>query len=81
MLVNSVMCCCPRSTARKILQDNEGFAAVHDKSDAGLIMSVFGMTKRTFKKTIGGLYKRRVITIDADGIRLVSNRAEKVAGS
>jgi len=35
-----------------------------------LILSVFGMTKRTFKKTIGGLYKRRLITIDEDGIRL-----------
>ncbi|MCP4903055.1 MAG: GntR family transcriptional regulator [bacterium] len=60
----------------KYLEDNDGFAAVHDKSDAELILSVFGMTKRTFKKTIGGLYKRRVITIDADGIRLVKNRAE-----
>ena len=57
-------------TILKYLQENEGFAAVHDKSDAGLILSVFGMTKRTFKKTIGGLYKRRLITIDEDGIRL-----------
>ncbi len=64
----------------KYLEDNEGFAAVHDKSDPELIMSVFGMTKRTFKKTIGGLYKRRVINIDADGIRLVKNRAEEAAG-
>ncbi|MEE4272123.1 MAG: S1-like domain-containing RNA-binding protein [Thermoanaerobaculales bacterium] len=54
------------------LQENEGFAAVNDKSDARMILSVFGMSKRTFKKTIGGLYKRRLITIDADGIRLTN---------
>lgn len=57
-------------TILKYLQENDGFAAVHDKSDAGLILGVFGMTKRTFKKTIGGLYKKRLITIDGDGIRL-----------
>ena len=67
-------------TILKYLQENEGFAAVHDKSDAGLILSVFGMTKRTFKKTIGGLYKRRLITIDVDGIHLVKQKQrERVA--
>jgi predicted RNA-binding protein (virulence factor B family) len=55
------------------LRQNEGFAAVHDKSDAEVIQRIFSMSKKSFKKTIGGLYKRRVITIDADGIRLVES--------
>ena len=59
-------------TILNYLHQNKGFAAVHDKSDAGLILSLFGMTKRTFKKTIGGLYKKRLITIDRDGIRLTN---------
>jgi predicted RNA-binding protein (virulence factor B family) len=55
------------------LRQNEGFAAVHDKSDAEVILRIFSMSKKSFKKTIGSLYKRRVITIDADGIRLVES--------
>ncbi len=57
-------------TILEYLQNNEGFAAVHDKSDAEEIQRVFGMSKKIFKKTIGGLYKRRIISINADGIRL-----------
>ena len=57
-------------TILKYLHENEGFAAVHDKSDAGMILSLFGMSKKTFKKTIGGLYKKRLIIIETDGIRL-----------
>ncbi|MDH5388846.1 MAG: S1-like domain-containing RNA-binding protein [Gammaproteobacteria bacterium] len=53
------------------LKNNNGFAAVHDKSDPKLIADMFGMSKGAFKKTIGGLYKQRVISIEKDGIRLV----------
>jgi predicted RNA-binding protein (virulence factor B family) len=28
------------------------------------------MSKKAFKKTIGGLYKQRIITIQPDGIQL-----------
>ncbi|HIG43052.1 MAG: S1-like domain-containing RNA-binding protein [bacterium] len=52
------------------LKDADGFAPVHDKSDPALILKLFGMSKKSFKKTIGALYKQRVITIDKDGIRL-----------
>lgn len=48
-----------------------GFAPVHDKSDPQLISKLFGMSKGAFKKAIGGLYKKRIITIEKDGIRLV----------
>lgn len=53
------------------LEDHDGFAEVNDKSDPALIQSLFGMSKKTFKKTIGGLYKQRTIVIQPDGIRLI----------
>ena len=53
------------------LQKHNGFAPVHDKSDPKLISDLFGMIKKAFKKTIGGLYKSRTITIEGDGIRLI----------
>jgi predicted RNA-binding protein (virulence factor B family) len=31
------------------------------------------MSKKSFKKAIGALYKERLITIESDGIRLVQN--------
>ncbi|MBW1679262.1 MAG: GntR family transcriptional regulator [Deltaproteobacteria bacterium] len=53
------------------LKNQNGFAPVHDKSDPKLISELFGMSKGEFKKTIGGLYKQRVISIKKDGIRLI----------
>lgn len=55
------------------LEKQGGFAAVHDKSDPRLISNLFGMSKKAFKKAIGGLYKERIISIDKDGIRLIEN--------
>ena len=60
------------------LEENDGFAAVHDKSDPKLILDLFGMSKASFKKTIGGLYKKRMITIEKDGIRLTQHSDIKV---
>ena len=59
--------------ARRIesyLREHGGFAAVHDKSDPELISTLFGMSKKAFKKAIGGLYKERIIRIESDGIHL-----------
>lgn len=53
------------------LQKQNGFAPVHDKSNPELISRLFGMSKGSFKKAIGSLYKQRIITIEKDGIRLV----------
>ena len=61
-------------TILKYLQDHNNFAAVHDKSDPALIQKLFGMSKKAFKKTIGGLYKGRVIAIEKDGIRLLDEK-------
>ena len=59
------------TTILNYLKNQNGFAAVHDKSDPKLISELFGMSKGAFKKSIGGLYKQRVISIEKDGIRLL----------
>jgi predicted RNA-binding protein (virulence factor B family) len=53
------------------LRDHDGFAPVHDKSTPAEIFELLRMSKGQFKKAIGGLYRRKVIVIQSDGIRLV----------
>ena len=53
------------------LQKQGGFLPVGDKSSPELIYSQFSMSKGTFKKAIGGLFKQGLIVIESDGIRLV----------
>jgi predicted RNA-binding protein (virulence factor B family) len=48
-----------------------GFLALHDKSDANLIQSKLGMSKKAFKQTVGVLYKAKEIIIEETGIRKV----------
>jgi len=55
------------------LRKQNGFAPVHDKSDPQLISDLFGMSKGAFKRAIGGLYKQKIISIEKDGIRLLSS--------
>ncbi len=49
---------------------HSGFLSLHDKSDPEDIKRVFHMSKKTFKKGIGALYKERKIEIKEDGIYL-----------
>ncbi|MCF8131051.1 MAG: GntR family transcriptional regulator, partial [Deltaproteobacteria bacterium] len=60
----------------KTINESGGSMAVTDKSPPGEIYDLFGVSKKTFKKAIGTLYKKRLITMDSRGIRLVGNRAE-----
>lgn len=53
------------------LHKANGFLPYHDKSDAEEIQKVFGMSKKTFKMSIGALYKQKKIVITPEGIRLV----------
>lgn len=53
-----------------MLKLNEGFLALNDKSNPDLIASKVAMSKKSFKKAIGNLYKARKITISSDGIKL-----------
>tara|TARA_R110002072_G_scaffold12295_1_gene53545 strand:+ start:12324 stop:13163 length:840 start_codon:yes stop_codon:yes gene_type:complete len=60
------------ATILDYLKKHDGFAAAHDKSDPETIKALFGMSKKSFKKAIGGLYAKRVISIQSDGIRLIN---------
>lgn len=62
------------SISQKILEElkeNRGFIAISDKSSPEMIQAMFGISKKSFKKAIGGLYKKKLITFQSDGIKLV----------
>ena len=57
----------------RTMKDLGGSIAVTDKSPPEDIYSLFGVSKKTFKKAIGALYKKRLITIDTNDIKLAKN--------
>jgi predicted RNA-binding protein (virulence factor B family) len=57
-------------TILKTIEDLGGRITVTDKSPPEDVYSLFGVSKKTFKKAIGALYKKRLIIIDTNGIRL-----------
>jgi len=52
------------------IREHGGRIAVTDKSQPEEIYSLFGVSKKTFKKAIGALYRKRLITIDASGVEI-----------
>jgi hypothetical protein len=50
--------------------EKTGFLPLHDHSPADLIRQQLGMSKKTFKKAVGGLYKAGRIELTPKGIRL-----------
>jgi len=55
----------------EILKEKEGFLPLTDKSQPEDIYSQLEMSKKTFKKAIGGLYKRKLIRFTEEGIYLL----------
>lgn len=55
----------------KKLKENGGFLGLNDKSSSEEIHEIFHESKKTFKKAIGALYKKKRIIIEENGIRLV----------
>lgn len=53
------------------IKEAGGFLNLHDKSDPDEIRNRLQMSKKTFKKSIGMLYKKNIIRIEDDGIYLV----------
>ena len=53
------------------IQEHDGCCPFHDKSLAEDIYAEFQVSKKTFKKAVGGLYKKNLITIEEDCLRLV----------
>jgi len=61
--------------AQKILEkleSNNGFLNLTDKSDPIEIIGLLEMSKKTFKKAIGTLYKKKIIRLEKDGIYLIT---------
>lgn len=57
----------------KIMQallDHQGFLPLHDKSPAEQVQKMLGVSKKLFKKAVGGLYKSDLVVLADDGIRL-----------
>ncbi len=55
----------------KYLENHEGYMPYTDKSDPEDIRMVFQMSKKNFKKSIGSLYKNKMIRLENDGVYLV----------
>jgi uncharacterized protein len=61
--------------AKKILdylKKRDGQSTLTDKSNPGEIQEELGMSKKSFKKAVGNLYKNRLIELLPTGIKLVS---------
>lgn len=61
------------------LQATDGYLPYTDRSEAEDIAERFEVSKKTFKRAIGTLYRNRQITLEESGIRLVqrNNTAQK----
>ncbi|HKM92752.1 MAG TPA: S1-like domain-containing RNA-binding protein [Prolixibacteraceae bacterium] len=53
------------------LKKNEGILHLSDKSDPEQIKAQLGMSKKSFKQAIGALYKKKLIVIEPDCIKLI----------
>lgn len=53
-----------------LLKEADGFLPYHDKSNPEAIKAKFALSKNSFKRAIGHLYKEGLLTIEEDGIRL-----------
>jgi predicted RNA-binding protein (virulence factor B family) len=52
------------------IKDNDGFTPLNDKTDAEVIYQTFGVSKKTFKKAVGDLYKKRLVVLEQVSKRL-----------
>lgn len=56
------------------LERNKGYLKITDKSDPAVIQNELEMSKKSFKRAAGNLYKQRKIDIKEDGIYLRENQ-------
>ncbi len=62
-----------KGSAQKIqtlLTEAGGFLPIHDKSTPEEIKQTFSMSKKEFKRAIGGLYKNGILELKKNGIKL-----------
>ena len=56
----------------EFINDNNGFLDITDKSSPELIRETVQMSKKSFKKALGTLYKKRLVRLESNGIYLVN---------
>lgn len=54
----------------QFIKEQGGYTTLNDKSAAETIYDTFGVSKKTFKKAVGDLYKKRLVVLEEGGIRL-----------
>jgi uncharacterized protein len=59
-----------RETILAWLKEHDGFLPLSDKSSPEMIRETLQMSKKLFKKAVGGLYKDKIIEVQQDGISL-----------
>jgi predicted RNA-binding protein (virulence factor B family) len=59
-----------RDAVLKALAAHGGKLMLHDRSSPAEIQRVLGMSKKTFKKAVGGLYKDGLVTLTEEELRL-----------
>ena len=59
-----------RETILAKVKEHNGFLPLSDKSSPEMIKEMLQMSKKLFKKAIGGLYKDEIIEIRQEGISL-----------
>lgn len=62
------------ATLLQYIKDNGGSTSLNDKSDAAEIYEVFGVSKKTFKKAVGDLYRKRLIAVEPDRLILTDRK-------
>lgn len=58
---------------KNALSENNGFLPLTDKSSPEEIAQRLQMSKKTFKKAVGALYRQREILLEEEGIKLIKN--------
>ena len=53
------------------VKNMNGFLALHDKSSPDEIRDILQMSKKNFKRSLGILYKKKLVKLVDDGIRLI----------
>ena len=59
------------------IRQHDGFTTFQDKTPAEDIYATFGVSKKTFKKAVGDLYKKHLVTLEEGGIRLCEKPQRK----
>ncbi len=65
-----------REVILKALATDGGRLPLHDRSSPAAIQQTLGMSKKTFKKAVGGLYKDGLVTLTDEGVRLTGKGLE-----